>query len=358
MVDNNSASVYIIPHSRPTLGAEEVRPLAEIIASGRIAQGEQVRRFEQALAARIGVRHAACAASGTAALHLTLLALEIGPGHEVIIPSYVCAALLNAVHYTGAKPILAEIDPQTYNLDPRDVARRLTRRTKAIVVPHLFGLAADLKDLLALGVPVIEDCAQSLGSTCQQQNAGAMGQAAIFSFYATKVMTTGEGGMVVSDSEDLIERVKALRVYDNQKEYKVRYNYKLTEIQAAIGLAQLSRLDGFIRRRRSIARQYRQAFGSLGVKLPADDEGHIYYRDVIGLDADVEPWVKELEARKVQSARPVYLPLHRYLGLQGFARTEKAWQESLSLPIYPALSEAEVRQVIAAFKTTCKELQR
>ncbi|MBL7180820.1 MAG: DegT/DnrJ/EryC1/StrS family aminotransferase [Desulfobacterales bacterium] len=347
-----------IPHSRPTLGPEEMAAVADVIESSQIAQGKVVYEFEKAFAQKIGTTYAVSTNSGTAALHLTLLAMEVGENDEVIIPSYVCTALLNAVRYTGAEPVLAEIDPDTYNLEPDDVRRKLTSRTKAVVVPHLFGLPADMEGLLDLNVSIIEDCAQAVGSTYRQKCVGTFGKAAVFSFYATKVMTTGEGGMVVSASKDFMDRVRDLREYDNRDEYKIRYNYKMTDIHAGIGLAQLSRLETFIQRRRIIAKLYDQAFESLELQLPPRKQGHIYFRYVIGLGTDAGPWIQNLKEKGVGCARPVYLPLHQYLGLEGFYQTEKAWRESLSIPIYPLLSEADAHRVINGLINTYKERKK
>jgi dTDP-4-amino-4,6-dideoxygalactose transaminase len=264
--------------------------------------------------------------------------------------------LLNAVNFVGAAPVLAEIDPETYNLDPEDVKKRLTDRTKAIIVPHIFGLSADLDDLLALNVPVIEDCAQAVGSTYRRQYVGTFGEASIFSFYATKVMTTGEGGMVVSNSKGLIDRIKDLREYDNRDDYKIRYNYKMTDIQAAIGLAQLDRIEMFIERRREIAKSYNEAFDPLGLQLPPQDSSHIYYRYVIGVGVNADPLIQTFRKQGIGCARPVYLPLHRYLNLGGYSRTEKAWEQTVSIPIYPSLTKENtdrvIKKIIKSFKQT------
>ena len=344
----NPDSLSVIPHSRPTLGKEEIRRAVEVIESGHIAQGEKVREFESAFAARIGVNAAAAVSSGTAALHLTLLGMDIGDGDEVIIPSFVCSALLNAVHYTGATPVPADIHPQTYNLDPDDVKKRITAHTRAIIVPHLFGLPADLDALLRLNVPIIEDCAQAVGSTYKNRPVGVFGHAAIFSFYATKVMTTGEGGMIVSGSKGLIDRVRDLRQYDNCEEYKIRYNYKMTDIQAALGLSQLERLEDFIRCRRKIAEKYYRAFKACGLQLPPRDPGHIYFRFVIDSATNAVAWIQAAAAKKITCSLPVHKPLHRLLKLEGFPNTEQAWQQSISVPVYPSLTEKELERIIGA----------
>ena len=347
----------MIPHSRPTLGQEEIRRVSEVLQSGQLAQGQMVAKFEAAFARKLKVDYAVSVSSGTAALHLTLLTLKIGPKAEVIIPSYVCSALLNAVNYVGARPVLAEIDPETCNLDPVDVKKRLTRRTRAIIVPHLFGLAADLESLSDLDVPIIEDCAQAVGAGYHQKQVGTMGRVAIFSFYATKVLTTGEGGMIVSNSEELIQHARSCRQYDKTDRYQIRFNYKMTDIQAAMGLCQLKRLDNFIRRRRAIAQKYHTALESLDMRLPPRESGHIYFRYVIGLSADAKPWIRGLRAKGVGCARPVHTPLHRYLQQDGYPITDKAWDQSLSIPIYPSLTEKESTYIIQSLIETCEEVR-
>ncbi len=319
--------------------------------SGYIAQGETVNKFERAVADYLGVEFAVSTSSGTAALHLALLATGVGPGDEVIIPSYVCSALLNAVYYTGAAPVLADIRPDTYNLDTTDVKRRLTRRTKAIIVPHLFGLAADLEPLMKLEVPIIEDCAQAIGAAYHRRPVGTFGAAAIFSFYATKVLTTAEGGMVVTNSRDIADRIRDLKAYDQKKAYQVRYNYKMTDIQAAMGRVQLERLESIILRRRAIAQTYTSAFRACDIKLPPDDDGHIYFRYVLDLKMDATPWIQAFARMGIVCDRPIYLPLHQYQKLQGYPVSEKSWRQSLSIPIYPLLTDKEIRRVVDAVIT-------
>jgi perosamine synthetase len=352
MSKNKAHSLIKIPHSKPTLGSEEIQAVSSVISSGYVAEGAQVQKFEQSFADYLNIRHAVATNSGTSALHLALLALGVGPGDEVIIPSYVCCALLNAVNYTGATPILADIYADTYNLDAADVKKRLSSRTRAIIVPHLFGLAADLDSLLALGIPLIEDCAQAVGAEYARRPVGTFGVAAIFSFYATKVMTTGEGGMVVSDSRDITDRIRDLKSYDQKDEYNIRFNYKMTDVQAALGLAQLKRLESFIRRRRGIANQYSGSFKALGLNLPPDDPGHIFFRYVLGLKTNSSSWIQALARQGIGCDRPVFMPLHRQNKQMGCPASEKAWENSLSIPIYPSLTDGEVAKVIDAILNT------
>lgn len=349
MKNREERNLRFIPHSRPTLGEEEIKAVEAVIRSGHIAEGAVVARFEKAFAQKMGVKYAVATSSGTAALHLTLLAMGIGSDAEVIIPSYVCAALLHAIQYVGAKPVAAEINPVSFNIDPADVHKHMTVKTKAIIVPHLFGLAAEMESLLKLDVPIIEDCAQAAGGAYHQRMLGTFGEAAIFSFYATKVLATGEGGMVTSNSPEIIERIRDLKAYDQKEADTIRYNYKMTDVQAALGEVQLSRLGDFIERRRKIARRYFKAFESYHLRLPAENPEHIYYRFVIGLAAGCDSFLEQLALKGIGCARPVFLPIHRHLKQDGFPVTDKIWKTSLSIPIYPSLTDNEIGRIVAGF---------
>jgi dTDP-4-amino-4,6-dideoxygalactose transaminase len=346
-----------IPHSRPTLGPEEEAAVAAVLRSGQLAQGERVSAFEEALAAQAGVGGAAAVSSGTAALHLALLALGIGEGDEVIIPSFVCSALLHAVRVARAVPVPADIDGETLNITPREIQRRQTPRTKAVIVPHLFGLPADIRPIVALGVPVIEDCAQALGSRCEGAPVGGFGVLSVFSFYATKVICTGEGGMVAGNDARLLERIRDLRDYDEKEDDRLRYNCKLTDLQAALGLAQLRRLPELIARRREIAARYDTALRALPLFLPPRpprcEPNH--YRYVVRTGGIAALLAAGREAG-IAYRRPVFKPLHRYLGLTGYPETDAAFAQSLSLPIYPSLTEGELNTVIGHLQAACSSL--
>lgn len=343
----------MIPHSRPTLGYREQEAVSRIIASKQIAAGEITQAFEADVAGYVGRAHAAAVSSGTAGLHLTLLAMGVGPGHEVVIPSYVCSALIHAVSYVGATPVLADISPQTGTLDPDDVIRRRSRRTRAVIVPHLFGQMTELAPFLDMDIPVIEDCAQSIGGTQSGRKAGGIGRAAVFSFYATKVITTGEGGMVVTDDADLIETIRDLRDYDGKTPHRLRFNYKMTDMAAAMGRVQLDKLDNLIETRRSIARRYDAAFVNLAVDLPPSDPGHIYYRYVLRSSKPADAVIKRLRAAGIMAARPIHTPLHQLLGQEGFPHTEAAHRQSISIPIYPSLTPSAIMRIIDGVISIC-----
>jgi perosamine synthetase len=338
----------LIPHARPTVTEADAERVARAVRSGQLAQGPEVAAFERELADRLGVEAVAVVSSGSAALELGLRALGVGAGDEVIIPTYVCAALHHAVTRCGARPVLADADPPTLSINVDDVKRRLGPRTRALIVPHAFGLAVDLEPLRALGVPVVEDCAQTLGVRIEGRPVGSLGRLAVCSFYATKLLTTGEGGAVAGPAA-LVARVRDTRDYDERDDLAPRFNYKLTDLQAALGRGQLARLDQFIARRRVLAARYRGRLAGVAAGLPGDAGGrHVYHRFVVTVDRPLGPLIAALEARGVGARRPVYRPLHRALGLDGYPEAERLWARALSLPCYPTLTDAEADTVATA----------
>ena len=335
-----------IPHSRPFLGRAEQRALHRVITSGQLTQGEEVEAFERSVASVMGRKHAAAVQSGTAALHLALIALGVGRKDNVAIPSYVCSSLLHAVSMVGARPVLIDVDPATFNMDPDDLRRRLRARTKAIILPHMFGLAAEIDDIVRHGVPVIEDCAMSLGARYQGRPVGSFGTLSVVSSYATKMIATGEGGMVLGDRALLLRQVRDLRSYDGHQRHRTRFNYKMTDLQAALGQAQINRLASFIRKRSRLASRYERAFKKGPWELPKLERDHIYYRYVIRIHRGARRFLSQLNRFGVEARRPVFKPLHRYLALDGFAGTEEAFRRAVSIPLYPTLTKEEARHVI------------
>ncbi|MBW2117689.1 MAG: DegT/DnrJ/EryC1/StrS family aminotransferase [Deltaproteobacteria bacterium] len=347
----------MITHSKIVLDEEEIAGVADVLHSGLLVQGEVVSSLEEKLASFIGVRHAVAVSSGTAALHLSLISLGIGHGSEVIIPSYVCTALLNAIHYVRATPVLVDIEPDTYNISAEQVENAISEKTGAVIVPHMFGLPADMDAILSLGIPVIEDCAQSVGAKFRGRHVGSFGTMSIFSLYATKMLCAGEGGLILSNDPDLIACARDLRDYDEKVTYTPRYNYKLTDIQAALGESQLKRLPLFIRKRREIAGLYNVGLEGVVPRIPAIPEGreHIYYRYVIPVD-DPTGFMEKMEEKGIMCRRPVSKPLHRYLDLSGYEATEEVWSKAVSIPIYPSLTEQEAHRIVDAIKTTMYRL--
>lgn len=344
----------MISHSKPVLGHEEIRAATEVLRSGHITEGPVVAQFERGMAAYIGLHGGVAVSSGTVALELALRALGVGHGDNVILPSYVCSAPWLAVQRVGAQARIVDIDPTTYNLDPQKVRKARTPRTRAVIVPHLFGLPADLTSLQSLGIPLIEDCAQTLGAMEQGRAVGTVGLLTVCSFYATKLLCTGEGGMVLSDDEALLERVRELREYDQAPSLNAAAsNCKMTDLQAAIGVAQLNQLGEFLEKRASLAAVYREQLPEDLFTPPRVPAGrtHVYYRFVVrlpkGLQSadDVAVYLSRVAHRGVHCRKPVFRPLHRYLELTDFPGSDEVDAAAISLPIHPSLNEDAVRQV-------------
>lgn len=331
-----------IPHSSPTLGPEEAEAASRVIASGRVAQGAETEAFEKECAGFVGRRYGVAVSSGTAALHLALKVSRIGPGDLVAMPSYACAALVTATHMVGARAALCDCAAD-FNV-PADAYPGDARAT---IVAHLFGKTASFPKSGC----IIEDIAQSIGG-----ETGRIGRMTVCSFYATKLLTTGEGGMVLTDDIAVAEALRDLRDYDNRDVYQQRFAYKMTDVQAAIGRVQLRRLPGFIARRREIAGRYARELEGPPIELP-DLENHVFFRYVIRADRR-ETLAEALARYGVDAKRPVYRPAHQYFK-QGDNRArlaasypcaDDAHARALSLPIYPSLLDSDVDTVINSIK--------
>ena len=330
---------HAIPHSRPTVGREEERAAVRVIRSGMLGGGAEVDGFERAIEAFLGGGRATAVHTGSAALHLALLGLGVGPGDRVVLPTYTCAAVLNAVHYVGAEPILADVSPETANLDPDDVKRRLRAGTKAVIAPHMMGRPAPVRELRALGVPVIEDCAMALGG-----DVGLEGEVSTFSFYATKMMATGHGGAVVARDRAIVRRIADLVEYDNREDYRVRHNYRMSALAAGVGQAQLAKVPEFVKRRRRIADYYYRTL-ELGEAPP----GHVFYRFLLRV-GPVERFVRKMASRGIECKRPVFRPLHRYAARPSgeFPGAEELHRHWASIPLYPSLTRGDMERVADA----------
>ena len=346
-----------IPAARPQIGEAERRAVDAVLASGLLAQGARVLAFEEAFAALVDGRRCIAVNSGTSALHLGLLAAGIGPGDEVIVPSFTFAATANAVALTGATPVFADIDPDTFCLDPNAAAAAIGPATAALMPVHLYGHPADMPAFTALaerhGLALFEDAAQAHGAAIAGRHVGAWGAAAAFSFYPTKNMTTGEGGLVSTGDPDLERRVRLLRNQGQERRYEneiVGLNNRMTEIAAAIGLVQLDRLAEWTARRQENAA--RLSAGLRGVRTPTIAPGavHVFHQYTIRV-ADRDAFAAELERRHVGSGVYYPIPTHRLPAFRSTAdlpATQAAVREVLSLPVYPSLSEEELERVITA----------
>lgn len=324
-----------ITHSKPLLGKEEVNAVKKVILSSNIGQGQKVEEFENAMARYIGRKYAIAVSSGTAALHLSLLALNIKKGDEVVLPSYVCDALLNAVLYVGAKPVITDVDYETRNITFKEIKKAISKKTKAIIVPHMFGYPAEMN--FKTLIPVIEDCAVSLGA-----KVGTFGKISVFSFSATKMIATGEGGMILTDDKKIADLVRELRDYTHHKEYRVRYNYKMNDIQAAIGIVQLKKLNTFIKKRKYLVSLYNKL-------LKKNYKG--LYRYAINVD-NPELVRRKMLKKGIVCGKGVLRPLHQLLKLSSkkYPNSERLSKEIVSLPLYPSLTLKDVLYICKSFK--------
>jgi dTDP-4-amino-4,6-dideoxygalactose transaminase len=347
----------IIPHSRPSIDQSDIDAVSEVLSSGRIAQGQKVKEFEDAVARYVGKKYGVAVSSGTSALHLALLSLRIGPGDEVIMPSYVCSSPFFATLHAGAVPKIVDIDLSNFNICADAVESQISSRTKAIIVPHMFGNPAELDLLLELGTPIIEDCAQSLGAEYKSHQVGSLGELAVFSFYATKMITTGEGGMILTDDEESYAGLVELRDYDKKALSPTKYNYKMTDLQASLGLAQLRKLPSFIERRLRIASLYNDVLSEYEIGLPNATAGgnSVFYRYVVMLGRMEQ--VRERTHRDgVVCERPVFKPLHSDLETVQCPNSNKAYDCALSIPLYPSLSQEETDYIIARLEEILRDL--
>jgi len=339
-----------ITHSKPFVSKEDIEAVEEQVNSYIHSTGSKTEEFEEKMSKFIGVKYANATTSGTTALHLALMALNVSKGDEVIIPSYVCQAVLNAVNYTKATPVLADIDRDSFNISKNTIKPLITDKTKAIIVPHMFGIPADMDSIMDLGIPVIEDCAQSIGAEYNGKKLGCLGDIGIFSFYATKVISTGQGGMVLTSSRKIKNRLDDLTRYDRRDNYKVAYNYKLSDIQSALGISQLKKLDYFIKRRKEISEKYDNSFKNTFLKLSSKPKGSFPFRYIIRLDNKKkrDEIQNKLREKEIIIEQPVFKPLHQYIGLDSlkFINSENAHNTLLSIPLYPALTDEEVEYVI------------
>lgn len=376
-----------LPFALPEIGDEEIAEVVDTLRSGWVTTGPKARRFEQDFAAFLGdpSLQAIAVNSATAGLHLALEALGIGPGDEVITTTHTFTATAEVVRYLGADVVLVDIDPATLNIDPARVEAAITPRTKAIIPVHYAGLAADMDAILTLarrhGLKVVEDAAHALPTTCGGALVGTLASdATVFSFYANKTITTGEGGMVITRDPELAKRVKVMRLHGISRDafdrftaktpswhYEIvapGYKYNLTDIAAALGIHQLQRARGFQQRRATIAQRYRAAFADLPVQLPPEPgpgELHAWHLYVLRLGDDAplarDAFIERLFELGI-GVSVHYIPLHlhpywreRYgLDAAQFPHSQHAYERMLSLPLYSKMSEADIERVIAAVR--------
>lgn len=341
-----------IPHVRLTIGEEEIEAVQKVLRSGHVAMGPAVADLEAALAKEVQQTTAVAVNSGTAALHVALVALGVGEGDEVILPDYSCQALLNAVAYVAATPRIVDIDSTTFNINPTEVKKHISKKTKAIIVPHMFGLMTDIATIKSFGVPVIEDCAMGIGAKSQGAPAGSFGDISVFSFYATKMIAGGEGGAIATSNEAFAEAARDIRDYDKKKDYRIRFNYKLSDLHAALALSQLRKLRMFVEKRQAIARTYHEALLGTKVSAPQTPQGyeHAFARYVVRTESG-EKLRGYLSEKGIGAGKGVVFGIHELTKAEArYPESERALVEAVSLPIYPTLTDAEQQTIIEALR--------
>lgn len=354
----NAKTARIIEHSRPTLNRADEEAVREAVASGILVGGARLDRFETEIARAAGRRHAVALTSGSTSIHLSLLALDLEEGSEVAIPSYGCISLLQAVSRAGYRPLPVDCDPATFAIDPADLLRRRTHRTSVVLQVHTFGYPCRSVGEPFEGLKVIDDIATAIGAGVDDRPCGSAGDLAVCSFHATKMITTGTGGAVAGDDPRLVDRILDLVSYDAREDAAVRFNERMGEVQAALGITQIERLEEMISRRRVLAEIYRESLAGSPAILPTlDPEAEpSWHRYVIRIPGGSEPVRRHLESRGVRSPKPVHRPIHEILELQDYPGTEVAQREALSLPIYPTLSDENARfiaeEVLACLAAT------
>ena len=369
LVDYACASRYHhVPLTQPVLDGNELAYVTDCIRTGWISsQGKYVRKFEENFGEYVGNPHTLAVSNGTVALHLALIALGVGPGDEVIVPDLTFAAPVNAVLYVGATPVLVDIEQNTMSMNMDIVESAITKRTRAIIPVHLYGHPANMTRVMAIArkhdLLVIEDCAEALGSMYQGDHVGILGNAAIFSFFGNKTISTGEGGMLLFKDEAMLERARMLRDHGMSRERRywhneVGFNYRLTNIQAALGVAQMERVDEFVGRKRWNAEQYHLHLSKIpGVIFPGEfgDVINSYWLYTIILPSDLTSKRNEIidfmKKNGIES-RPVFYPMHRmppyapYVSPgQDFPVSNFISDSGISLPSAVTMREADIESV-------------
>ena len=366
------AAIDKIPLAKPVIGDRELELVGQVLRSGQLSLGSMLTRFERDWAERAGVAHAVACSSGTAGLHACFHALGLGPGDEVVVPSFSFVASANAILFTGATPVFVEVDPQTFNMDPAAVEAAITPRTKAIEIVDIFGYPAALPDLVNIahrhGLAIVEDACQAIGGDYDGRPYGTFGHPAVLAFYANKQMTTAEGGIVLTDDDDLARMLRSLVNQGRSDDgawlvhARLGFNYRMSDVHAAIGVAQLERLDGMLADRARVAAWYQWRIAEIDGVTPMYEgpqrRSWFVYAPRLDADLDRNAVIGALDAQGVQ-AKP-YLPcIHLqpfYQEVHGYRPghlpiTEAISASTIALPFFPEMTEAQVDRVCAAVAT-------
>lgn len=374
----------MIPYGKQTIEQDDIQAVVDVLKSDFLTTGPKIAEFEQTVADYVGAKYAVAISNGTSALHAACFAAGIEPGDEVITTPLTFAASANCVLYCGGTPVFADVDPKTYNIDPEDIQRKITDRTKAIIAVHLAGQPCDMDAIHSIarehGLIVIEDGAHALGSVYKGKKVGSMSDMTTFSFHPVKPITTGEGGMIVTDNEDFYKKMILFRSHGITRDdsmmtrndepwfyqqFNLGYNYRITDIQCALGCSQMKKLDRFLARRKEIVARYNEAFADCDniitpYQLSDTESGwHLYIVQVKKCD---RRQVFENMREKGIGVNVHYIPvyMHPYYQEHGYenvhcANAEEIYSHIISLPLYPGLTSEQQDYVIDTLKSLCEE---
>lgn len=374
----------MIPYGKQTIEQDDIQAVVDVLKSDFLTTGPQIAEFEQTVADYVGAKYAVAISNGTSALHAACFAAGIRPGDEVITTPLTFAASANCVLYCGGTPVFADVDPKTYNIDPEDIRRKITDRTKAIIAVHLAGQPCDMDAIHSIareyGLIVIEDGAHALGSVYKGKKVGSMSDMTTFSFHPVKPITTGEGGMIVTDNDDFYKKMILFRSHGITRDdsmmtrndgpwfyqqFDLGYNYRITDIQCALGCSQMKKLDRFLARRKEIVARYNEAFADCDniitpYQLSDTESGwHLYIVQVKNCD---RRQVFENMREKGIGVNVHYIPvyMHPYYQEHGYenvhcANAEEIYSHIISLPLYPGLTSEQQDYVIDTLKSLCEE---
>lgn len=374
----------MIPYGKQTIEQDDIQAVVDVLKSDFLTTGPKIAEFEQTVADYVGTKYAVAISNGTSALHAACFAAGIGPGDEVITTPLTFAASANCVLYCGGTPVFADVDPRTYNIDPEDIRRKITDRTKAIIAVHLAGQPCDMDAIHSIarehGLIVIEDGAHALGSAYKGKKVGSLSDMTTFSFHPVKPITTGEGGMIVTDNEEFYKKMVLFRSHGITRDdsmmtrndgpwfyqqFYLGYNYRITDIQCALGCSQMKKLDRFLKRRKELVARYNEAFADCSnivtpYQLPDTESGwHLYIVQVKNCD---RKQIFETLREKGIGVNVHYIPvyMHPYYQEHGYkdvhcANAEEIYSHIISLPLYPGMTDEQQDYVIDTLKSLCEE---
>lgn len=347
----------LIPISKSALDDAEMKAIKNVSDSGMLAQGKFVESFEESFADYIGTKFAIATNSGTSALHTALASLGLKEGDEIITTTFSFIATASCILMQNAKPVFVDINQKTYNIEPHQIEQKITERTKAIIPVHLYGQPCDIDKIIEIAkdhnIFVIEDAAQAHGAEYKGKKVGGFGDAGIFSFYPTKNMTTGEGGMVITNSKEIAEKARMIRNHGQKQRYvheTLGFNYRMTNIAAAIGIAQLKKLDGLNERRMRNAEYYNNKLEAVEMPFVAEGVKHVFHQYTVRVK-NRERFFKYLEKNEVGYGIYYPIPIHKQPLFKEYnniklERAEKASEEVVSIPVHPALRDEELKYIV------------